>query len=843
MSAVTRRSAGDLAAEANARLAAFDLGRRRAGHQRDRRHRPHQPRPRARGRRAAIRAATGAATDYLLLELDRATGKRGARARVAEDHLVALTGAEDALVTNNNAAAVALAVGLAGRGGGVVVSRGELVEIGGGVRIPEIVRRAGARLIEVGTTNRTRPSDFEDALVDGRARVVLRVHPSNFTMTGFTEIAGSGGGRRDRPSPRRDRHRRPREWRAARHGGVRAGPRADAGRAARGRRRPRDVQRRQARRRTAGGVHRRSGRPRRPDPARSAGPGHAPGQGHDGRGDAPTLGLYRAGRATTRDPGLADARDAGGRPARHGPMARRRVDRSTGRDASSTLRSTVGGGSLPGETAAVGRRRAGGVGRRRGCSRRSASGDPIVIGRIEADRVVLDLRTVDPDRGRRRSAAAVEPGARRRAMTVVVGTAGHIDHGKTTLLRALTGIDADRLPEERRRGMTIDVGYAHLTLDDGTVVDFVDVPGHDRLVGNMLVGAGEIDASLLVVAADDGPRAQTARAPRAAAGARACRPGVVVVTKVDAVEPERVDEVVAAGRASSSEPVSRSSRVAATTGAGLDGVRAALAAMVGGVPCGSRRGRRRWPSTGSFAVKGRGVVVTGSLRGGPTRGRRSTAARAGWARPSASARSRSTARRVDRGRRRRANGAQPRRRRAGGPPPWRRADRRPGRRGHGPACSSRSGPASRRTDRAGGCISGRPRSTPIVGRSGRDALPRRRDRPARGTDRRPGWRPVRAPAVRSTHPIGGRSLDPMPPRGLSRRRQTAERVAALARRRRTTPGWTSTARSSTANAVAVGGGLSRRGAAEAAIAAVEAGRRHDHRCGPRRGGSRGSGAA
>ena len=94
-------------------------------------------------------------------------------------------------------------------------------------------------------------------------------------------------------------------------------------------------------------------------------------------------------------------------------------------------------------------------------------------------------------------------------MTVVIGTAGHIDHGKTTLLRALTGIDADRLPEERRRGMTIDVGYAHLVLAGGEALDFVDVPGHDRLVGNMLVGAGEIDAALLVVAADDGPRAQT----------------------------------------------------------------------------------------------------------------------------------------------------------------------------------------------------------------------------------------------------------------------------------------------------------------------------------------------
>ena len=111
------------------------------------------------------------------------------------------------------------------------------------------------------------------------------------------------------------------------------------------------------------------------------------------------------------------------------------------------------------------------------------------------------------------------------ASTLVVGTAGHIDHGKTTLLRALTGIDADRLPEERRRGMTIEVGYAHLGLPDGRELDFVDVPGHDRLVGNMLVGAGEIDAALLVVAADDG--ASTCRcqssAERSATTVSICR--------------------------------------------------------------------------------------------------------------------------------------------------------------------------------------------------------------------------------------------------------------------------------------------------------------------------------
>ena len=108
--------------------------------------------------------------------------------------------------------------------------------------------------------------------------------------------------------------------------------------------------------------------------------------------------------------------------------------------------------------------------------------------------MVLDLRTVEPEADEALGSAR-RPGSRRTGMTVVIGTAGHIDHGKTTLLRALTGIDADRLPEERRRGMTIDVGYAHLVLDDGTELDFVDVPGHDKLVGNMLVGAGEIDAA------------------------------------------------------------------------------------------------------------------------------------------------------------------------------------------------------------------------------------------------------------------------------------------------------------------------------------------------------------
>src|SRR5919201_397859 len=128
-------------------------------------------------------------------------------------------------------------------------------------------------------------------------------------------------------------------------------------------------------------------------------------------------------------------------------------------------------------------------------------------------------------------------------MTVVIGTAGHIDHGKTALLRALTGIDADRLPEEHTRGMTIDVGYAHLAFDDGVELDFVDVPGHDRLIGNMLVGAGEIDAAMLVVAADDGPRPQTLEHLELL-DALGIKGGLVAVSKIDLVDPARVNAVV-----------------------------------------------------------------------------------------------------------------------------------------------------------------------------------------------------------------------------------------------------------------------------------------------------------
>jgi len=208
-------------------------------------------------------------------------------------------------------------------------------------------------------------------------------------------------------------------------------------------------------------------------------------------------------------------------------------------------------------------------------------------------------------------------------VSVVVGTAGHIDHGKTTLLRALTGIDADRLPEEQRRGMTIDVGYAYLALPGGGALDFVDVPGHDRLVGNMLVGAGEIDAALLVVAADDGPSAQTLEHLELL-DALGLSDGLVAVTKADTAGGARADEVaeaVAGLMARTTLAGSPVHVVASTTGAGIDGLRAALVDLA--VRIGERLAAELATSGGprlaidrAFRVRGRGVVVTGSLRGG-----------------------------------------------------------------------------------------------------------------------------------------------------------------------------------------------------------------------------------
>jgi selenocysteine-specific elongation factor len=130
------------------------------------------------------------------------------------------------------------------------------------------------------------------------------------------------------------------------------------------------------------------------------------------------------------------------------------------------------------------------------------------------------------------------------SIALIVGTAGHIDHGKTALIRALTGVDTDRLKEEKTRGISIDLGFAYLPAPDGRVLGFVDVPGHERFIHNMLAGATSIDFALLVVAANDGVMPQTIE-HLAIVNLLGIEGGVVALTKADMVGPARLAEVSA----------------------------------------------------------------------------------------------------------------------------------------------------------------------------------------------------------------------------------------------------------------------------------------------------------
>jgi selenocysteine-specific elongation factor len=200
----------------------------------------------------------------------------------------------------------------------------------------------------------------------------------------------------------------------------------------------------------------------------------------------------------------------------------------------------------------------------------------------------------------------------------LVGTAGHIDHGKTALVKALTGIDADRLPEEKRRGITIDLGFAHAEWD-GVRVSFVDVPGHERFVKNMLAGAGGIDAALLVVAADESVMPQT-REHFEIVRLLGLKRGIVAVTKTDRVAPELVavtaSDVADLVRGSFLEGAPLVA-VSAKTGDGLENLKRAFVALAGEDDNALREARGvRLPIDRAFLVPGFGPVVTGSLVSG-----------------------------------------------------------------------------------------------------------------------------------------------------------------------------------------------------------------------------------
>ena len=209
----------------------------------------------------------------------------------------------------------------------------------------------------------------------------------------------------------------------------------------------------------------------------------------------------------------------------------------------------------------------------------------------------------------------------------VIATAGHVDHGKSSLVLALTGTDPDRFPEEKARGLTIDLGFAFTTLGDGAdggtgtdgeVVGFVDVPGHIRFIKNMLAGVGAVEVAVLVVAANEGWMPQTDEHARILE-LLGVEHGLVVLSKADLVDDETLELAqLELGERLGERPLGRWPVVSADalSGRGIDTVRATLARVLAAAPVAADRGRPRLWVDRSFAARGAGTVVTGTLGGG-----------------------------------------------------------------------------------------------------------------------------------------------------------------------------------------------------------------------------------
>jgi selenocysteine-specific elongation factor len=200
----------------------------------------------------------------------------------------------------------------------------------------------------------------------------------------------------------------------------------------------------------------------------------------------------------------------------------------------------------------------------------------------------------------------------------VLATAGHVDHGKSTLVRALTGMEPDRWAEERRRGMTIDLGFAWTTLASGHTVAFVDVPGHERFVPNMLAGIGPVPAAMIVVAADEGWMPQSAE-HLAALDALDVQHGLLVVTRSDLADPATATELAQGEIAATSLGAIETVAVSGATGQGLDHLRAALDRLVTRLPDPNQTSPVRLWIDRVFTIKGAGTVVTGTLGAGRLR--------------------------------------------------------------------------------------------------------------------------------------------------------------------------------------------------------------------------------
>jgi selenocysteine-specific elongation factor len=204
---------------------------------------------------------------------------------------------------------------------------------------------------------------------------------------------------------------------------------------------------------------------------------------------------------------------------------------------------------------------------------------------------------------------------------IIIGTAGHIDHGKTALVRALTGIDTDRLKEEKQRGISIDLGFAHLQLSENMRLGFVDVPGHERFIKNMLAGVGGIDLVLFVIAADESIKPQT-REHFDICRLLGIRNGIIVLTKSDVVDQDFIDLVrleadeFVRGSFLEGAPVIA---VSSTTGAGLDELRAEIEKMAASIREKDASQYFRLPIDRAFSMRGFGTVVTGTLVSGAVR--------------------------------------------------------------------------------------------------------------------------------------------------------------------------------------------------------------------------------
>ena len=205
--------------------------------------------------------------------------------------------------------------------------------------------------------------------------------------------------------------------------------------------------------------------------------------------------------------------------------------------------------------------------------------------------------------------------------SIIIGTSGHIDHGKTELIKVLTGIDADRLKEEKERGITIDIGFASLKFGEDLLVGFIDVPGHERFVKNMLAGAASIDFVLLVVAADESVKPQTVEHFEICA-LLGIKSGIIVLTKIDLVDEELIHiaemEVreLAKGSFLENAPIVH---VSSKTGSGIDALKELIRSMALQIDEKNEEGLVRLPVDRSFSMKGFGTVVTGTLVSGRIR--------------------------------------------------------------------------------------------------------------------------------------------------------------------------------------------------------------------------------